>query len=307
MSTNQAIEKLFEGVIPERVNEVMTLVEKYEAQFRVVGDKQGFNLDAGGFGAVQFTQRSLDQLWIFGYAGMQALHCYSGIISTCHSHNINFDIKKIGSLPEQVVEDKKFFDTIQYIKKLSTVENANDFEWPPNIPNPEHGKPKNKELSVVFDLTLMATAHVFLHELKHVIFQAEGDAPKKATDEEIACDKFAAGMMLDKIKEYSIVSKYPEDKVRMKRSMGIALASAFLLLATPLHCLNGTATHPPVHSRWSAVLKNIELPDNDYYWLYFSSFAIGLMKHLNIKVSAQPVPDFKTFAIKAIEGLENGI
>lgn len=93
MNINKDIEKLFEGVIPEQMNEVMAFIEKYGAQFRVVGDKQGFNLDAGGFGAVQFTQRSLDQLWIFSYAGMQALHCYSGITLLCQSLNNGFKNK----------------------------------------------------------------------------------------------------------------------------------------------------------------------------------------------------------------------
>ena len=83
MSENDELKKLFEGVIPERLDEVLSLIESHSAQFRRVDDKSDFNLDAGAFGATQFTQRSLEQLWLFGFAGLYALHSFSGVIFFC--------------------------------------------------------------------------------------------------------------------------------------------------------------------------------------------------------------------------------
>ncbi len=47
MNATDAIQKLFEGVIPERLEEVMGLIEKHSAQFRLIGDRDGFNIDGG--------------------------------------------------------------------------------------------------------------------------------------------------------------------------------------------------------------------------------------------------------------------
>ena len=153
----------------------------------------------------------------------------------------------------------------------------------------------------------MATAYVFLHELKHVIFKSEANAPQDLLKKEMECDAFASEMMLSKINEYSISSGYPEDAVRMKRSMGIALGSVFLAVATPKHNLGGTTTHPAVHERWSATLGRIDLQANNFYWLYFASLAIALLKQKEISFSSLPVTSFKQLAISAIENLERSI
>jgi len=153
----------------------------------------------------------------------------------------------------------------------------------------------------------MATAYVFLHELKHVIFNSEGNTPEDRVEEEMWCDAFASEIMLSQIKKYSESSDYPEDKVRMKRAIGIALGNAFLAVVTPEANLGGTASHPPVHKRWSATLGSIELEVNDFYWLYFSSLAIALLKHKKIQFPSQVVVNFRQLAISAIEALENGI
>jgi hypothetical protein len=307
MNENQELERLFEGVVPERLNEVLGLVEEHSAQFRRVGDKSGFNLDAGAYGAIQFTQRSLVQIWLFGFAGLYSLHCYSAVIVLAWSYGLKFDLEEIGGLPDQKYENERFERVIKTIEELNSAESEHDFVWPVGIPKPEDGKPRNIEQAAVFDLVLMATAYVFLHELKHVIFESEGTAPHDPHDEEMECDSFASNLMLSKIDDYSITSGYPADKVRMKRSMGIALGSAFLAVATPRHNLGGTASHPPVHKRWSAVLGKIDLEEGDFYWLYFASLAIALMKYKEIDFPPQAVASYKQLAISAIEALERGI
>jgi hypothetical protein len=92
----------------------------------------------------------------------------------------------------------------------------------------------------------------------------------------------------------------------MKRAMGIALGNAFLAVATPKANLGGTESHPSVHKRWSATLSNIALEEDDFYWLYFASLAIALLKHKEIVLPPQTVVSFKKFAISTIKALENG-
>lgn len=307
MSQNQELVKLFEGVVPERLDELLDLVKANSAQFRRVGDKRGFNIDSGAYGVIQFTQRSLKQIWLFGFAGLYALHCYSGVAVLALCDSLKFDLAEIDELPDQKEHNERFSKIIKTIEKLNAVKSEYDFTWPVGIPEPEDGKPRNIEQAAVFDLVLMATAYVFLHELKHVIFKSEGNAPQDLLKEEMECDAFASEMMLSKINEYSISSGYPEDAVRMKRSMGIALGSVFLAVATPKHNLGGTTTHPAVHERWSATLGRIDLQANNFYWLYFASLAIALLKQKEISFSSLPVTSFKQLAISAIENLERSI
>lgn len=182
-----------------------------------------------------------------------------------------------------------------------------DFTWPEGIPMPENGKSKNIELSVVFDLVLMATAYVFLHELKHVIFSAEDNAPENALEEELQCDQFAAEVILRDIRVYVNQSGYATEMVQMKRSMGIALGAAFLAIATPRELLAGSNSHPAVHKRWLVTLGSSPLEENSYYWLYFASLAIAILKYQKIVFPAQDVENFKQLSLTAIRALENGI
>lgn len=307
MEATSIVRKLFDGVVPERASEIEYITKKYDPQFRLIADREGFNLDAGGFSAIQYTSRSTRQMWLFGYAGMQALHCYSSLIELLKSLNETLDIDEVNKILDQAAEDEKFKIIVDSVKELNSVFHEDDFTWPSGIPEPENGKPEDTERAVVFDLTCMATVYVFLHELKHVIFYSEGDAPEDPKDEEYRCDEFAKEMMISEIRQYAESSGYPEDKVRTKRMMGIALASAFILFATGKERFAGSDSHPPVHGRWRELVKDVDLPDDDWFWLYFSSLSLALLKYYSIKISPIIVKSYKSLCLDLIVDLENGI
>ena len=307
METTDIVQKLFDGVIPERTSDIESIANNYDTQFRLIVDREGFNLDAGGFSAIQFTSRSTRQMWLFGYAGKQALHCYSSLISCLKLCGTALDINVINNITGQAAEDEAFKSILDTVKDLSTAFHEDDFEWPVDIPEPEKGRPSDVEDALVYDLTCMAMAYMFLHELKHVIFLAEGNVPGDPKDEEYQCDKFAKEMMISEIDQYAANSGYPPEKVRKKRMMGIALASAFILFATGKNHLAGSATHPPIYGRWSATVQDVNLPEDDNFWLYFSSFAIALLKYYSITIQPKTVKDYKSLCLDLIEDLENGI
>lgn len=213
METTDIVRKLFDGVVPERASEIESIANDYDAQFRLIADREGFNLDAGGFSAIQYTSRSMRQMWLFGYAGRQALHCYSSLIVLFKSFGTTLDINEINKIPDQAAEDEAFKSILDAVKDLSTAFHEDDFEWPVAIPDPEKGRPSDSERAAVYDLTCMATAYVFLHELKHVIFSAEGNASEDPKDEEYLCDQFAKDMMISKIDQYAASSGYPRKRL----------------------------------------------------------------------------------------------
>lgn len=307
MDTTNIVRKLFVGVVPERALEIDSIMKIYGAQFRLIGDREGFNLDAGGFSAIQYASRSTRQMWLFGYAGREALHCYGSSIVLRKSWGNTLDINEINKMPDQAREDDAFKAILDSVKKLNTAFHEDDFEWPSDIPEPEKGRPSDAERAAVYDLTCMAIAYVFLHELKHVMFHADGNAPEDARDEEYQCDQFAKDMLISKVDQYAATNGYPEEKVRMKRMMGIALASAFILFETGKGQLAGSGSHPPINRRLLATLKDVNLLDDDWFWLYFSSLSLALLKYYSIAIEPKVVKNYKSLCLDLIPDLENGI
>jgi hypothetical protein len=122
---------------------------------------------------------------------------------------------------------------MQSIEELRTSLGEADFVWPETIPDPQDGRPEEPERALVFDLTCVAATYISLHELKHVVFQSEGNASTDPWEEECACDAFAQEMILGKIKIYSEQSGFPDANLKEKRAMGIAFALIFILFITP--------------------------------------------------------------------------
>lgn len=307
METTNLVMNLFKGVIPERVEEVDQLRKDYLQQAREVSDQRGFNLSAGAFSIIQYTRRSLCQIWLFGYAGKQALNCYSSPIALMYENKITFSLSELYSVEDQKQEYmllKKHLDDIKAINKASF---ESDVCWPAYIPTPEDGRPSDVENAAAFDLIIMATAYIFLHELKHVIFTVDGNAPNDPKVEEYECDEYAKFLMTSNIQQYVKTTNEDENKVRMKRMMGISLASAFILFTTGKNGLAGTCDHPSVWSRWRKTIDAVNLPNNDHFWLYFSSLAIGLLEYHSIKITPTLITDYKSFLLHLINDLENSI
>ena len=42
METTDIVRKLFDGVVPERASEIESIANDYDAQFRLIGDREGF-------------------------------------------------------------------------------------------------------------------------------------------------------------------------------------------------------------------------------------------------------------------------
>lgn len=307
MANDDPIKALLDGVVPERVAEVMALLSQHTAQFRAVEDSDGFNLKAGGFGAIQYTPRSMRQLWLFGYAGMLSLHRYASLVAILRALDRDFVISEIDAIPGQAEIDRKFSKLMTTINALQSASGEADFKWPENIPDPLNGRPTDVESAAVFDLTCIATAYLLLHELKHVIFQSEKNAPADPRNEEHECDSFAQEVILGRIASYCAQSGFPKAKVQMKRAMGIALASMFLLFATPRQLVGGSQSHPAIHGRWQSVVDTIDLEGSNYFWLYFSSMAISMLRSKEIEVPRMSFDTYQDLSLQLVQALENGI
>ena len=203
-NTKDEIKRLLGGVIPEREREMSENFIQYNLHIDRCDDRPGFTIEAGPYGILRFTQRTMYQMWILGFAANQAFHLYSDALA----HVRELDTNELDQISEQSAEEEKYGWLINAVYELGKVNNMSEFTWPNEVPKPEEGKPKDEEGALTFDLICMSGAYIFLHEMKHIAFSQDSNAPINKHDEELECDLYAKSMMLNKLTTYSKDSGY---------------------------------------------------------------------------------------------------
>lgn len=284
-----AVKTVILASAPEKENDLQKIWHEYSPAFGLANDKQGFYFEAGAFGMVLFTSRSMSYMWLLGFAAQEALKDYCGVAIGSVIYG-KFDPAYFELFPPS-----KFGEMIAQIRNISECENEGDFPWPKEIPHPKNGKPTDLTGAMVFDLLCMAAAYSFLHEVEHVRVAQDG-TKLDPHDEEFQCDKFAREMLLDGIAEYSKTSGYPEKAVTTKRAISISLASFFMLSITPIEAWGGSRSHPSIASRINALTRSLSLPDNDHFWTYLSCLLIAQLHSKGESLESFPVASTKEFA-----------
>lgn len=302
------INLLFDGVIPERETEIKEYINKYAPYFSLCDDRPGFTIEAGAFGILKFTNRTMHMMWILGFAANQALHSHSTLIAMLNIAGKGLCTSWLSEIPDQEKEDEKYSDLINKVVGLSESSSLDTYTWPSLVPKPWDGKPTDIEGALAFDLICMSGAYVFLHEMKHIAFSLDSDTPDTPQEEELQCDLFAKSLMLDRLSEYAESSGYPLDKLTTKRSMAIALAQFFMLVITPVDSWIGTNSHPSVSERVTAMVGDLDIHDDDTLWLYLASLFFAHYRHLKLgrlTINFHSYRDLSTKLMSEIEEASN--
>ena len=77
---------------PEREAELSKMWETYSPEFIYSDDKPNFVLEAGAYGSLRLTDRTLRLIWIFGHIAWKTLYLYSGLIHVYSSSDADFDV-----------------------------------------------------------------------------------------------------------------------------------------------------------------------------------------------------------------------
>lgn len=173
------------------------------------------------------------------------------------------------------------------------------------MPHPENKKPADMEGAATFDLICMAGAYVFLHEMKHIAFHMDNNAPSNPHEEELECDLFAKSMMLDKLDAYSTQSGYDLKRLNSKRAMSISLALFFMLVITPLESWSGTESHPSIATRVESMVDGLAIHNDDIFWLYMASLFLSHLRYSNKKPLVVEFKTLRELAMALISKIEN--
>ncbi|PCH94956.1 MAG: hypothetical protein COB84_06855 [Rhodobacteraceae bacterium] len=260
--------------------------------FEEIKDRSGITLNANK-DRIQYTRKDLQVMWLLGFSLWKSIELFGPAVILP---------KTIGSTSEQVLRDDPDLDGFErdYSERLNAIrqfveKDEIDLEmWPANIPEPRACREDfdSTEDMAVFDLVMMATSVLFLHELRHVKFARDHSTgtprPTNKAEEEMICDTWARSWFMDRLGVYAEDKSHSYKEVCSKRAMALAIASEYLRFANGQLGQFGSADYPPLSLRISALSESISLPDDDNFWILSASILLGETRRLFGKTT--PVP-----------------
>ena len=298
-----AIEILLGGVIPERVNEVKQAWGDSDNRVRRISSP-AFLLQQA-WGTIQVSQTALSQIWLIGYAAQAAMRSYSSAIRALELLRLPFDFGQLQKVDGQAELDAAFSQRMKAIESLERVKIAEEYIWPADTPDRDV---KVDTLSVddkiTYDLILIGTAYIFLHEIRHAIFENSGSRPSDPLDEELECDRYALDMLLGGVSRYAKSSGYPEDLVFAKRLFGAVFAKLVILTLTPKKDWAKDLEHPAVATRIRNVLDAADTQIPERFWSDIAALLTAFARHLGSKEIQIESASSRVLAFKICDYIE---
>lgn len=289
------IDRIIEAAAPDKAQTWRKLRTGLSISFHPIEDRKGVTLRARGR-RVEFDPKTMTWIWLLGFAGWRAF--------SLHGPLIFFSGLSGRALDDLRTEDPGFnnvesdYEAVLYavrdLPELDSVDEA-QAHWPDGIPPVQIDKTGfDVEQQAAFDLTMIATAYMLLHEVRHVVFNAAEDAGARPnpSDEELECDAFARRFILEGAANFAVSRDVPVDEVVAKRAAGIALGAYALYGFTPAAGRDGTADYPPIADRLDALIPDVSLPADHWFW----NFANGLLTAIIVsrdRTAPLPEPDRK--------------
>jgi hypothetical protein len=267
-----------EAAAPERQTELRELWRRYGPNFVLTEDRTGFQMAGGAFKSILFTNRTLYQVLLVGFAFWRAIEAYAGLIRLWHEKGQPFDLGLISLLPGQKEVDTAFDQGLADAVALGRAKSFDDFVWPASIPI--FGNPKTPAQRTTFDLVGIATAYIFLHEVRHLMYCQDGNTPRNLVREETTCDGFARDLLLEKAHVYATLSGAPLNNVLTKRVLALSLAAFVIIEVTPPELWRGSRSHPPVADRLHHILSASGLPNDSVVWRASAAFLMAKLRNL---------------------------
>jgi Peptidase U49 len=162
----------------------------------------------------------------------------------------------------------------------------------------------NTEQRAIRDLSLIAIAYAFLHEIRHVMFRHPEEAKLDDPAEELACDAFARDFLLDHVSAYVAKSGEPIDLVRAKRAAAISLGAFAVYEVTAPEHRRGSSKYPPFADRFATLIAHAAVPADSYFWVFAATLLLATLRRQNYAdaVQAATPPELCETLITLIRG-----
>ena len=242
---------------PERETELLDFLRSYPVRFREVDDAAGIVMNAT-MERVNYARKDLQVVWLVGFSLWKAIHLFApavlgpSLFGRPSASVIDLD----ENLPRF---ERDYRERVASIARIIADKTLNDAVWPPDIPAPVASRDDLSKIQdkAVFDLVMMATAVMFLHELRHAKFHQDhhnGISRPISREEESLCDEHARNWFMSKHDQYAAEHGHQPQDVCSKRAMALLIVCEFLRFAKDHTGTTGAAPLPsPCRSHLSSV------------------------------------------------------
>ena len=255
---------------PERETQLREFQRSYPARILKVDDRSGIVMNATSQ-RVKYASKDLEVVWLVGFSLWEAISLFAPAMLVP---------SQFGGTREAVMELDENLPRFEYdyrerlaaIARVIEAPSVDERLWPPDIPWPVSSRDNlfSTQHKAVYDLVFMATAVIFLHELRHVKFgrdEHNGIARPIDREEERRCDEHAHDWFISGHRQYA--AKHALDPLRVcsKRAMALLIVCEFLRFAKDHTGTVGADLYPPLADRIAVLAGSPSLPDTDSYWL----------------------------------------
>jgi hypothetical protein len=265
---------------PERAVELKDFFARFRPTFSLRQDGVGTAISARG-SEVSWAHKAFAHAWVVACAGFKAQAAYGPHVLLGAALGRGISLQTLRD-DEGLELAQSELETVLYAaKQIVVAATLEDLDWPPEVPRPVASRDElnTVEEQACFEIACMAAAATFLHELRHVQFTAEKNAPAAPADEERACDDFCRAMLLDNVDVYCAGTGEPVEQVASKRIIGLASA-ALTIAQAELHNMASSiqSTHPPIRDRFKHLALNATMSGDATCWSYTASLLIAQLR-----------------------------
>lgn len=284
LATN-AVLRLLRSTVPERAQELDVLWRKYRPDVEIAPDSSGVEMNATRE-RIRFDNKTLRAIWLMGFSSWNCLAIYSPAILVSELLAVPID-KILDADDDRGILEADYRGWMSIASTLLSGSGSGDDVWPEGIPEPGANRDSlgTIELKATFDLVCMATAFIFLHEFRHVMYDRDEDRPASMPDEEASCDVWARSFITQRIGEYAHENAVEFNSVHDKRSMALAMGASVLYELTPVHARWGGTTHPPIADRIHSLVTGTGPSSMSNYWMFAACLMTGILRRENRSLS----------------------
>ena len=282
---------------PERETQLREFQQSYPVPICKVDDRPGIVMNATSQ-RVEYASKDLEVLWLAGFSLWKAIRLFAPAIVIP---------SQLGGTQEAIIELDEHLPEFEYdyqqrlaaIPRVIEAPTVDRRLWPPDIPSPVSSRDdlSSTEHKAVYDLVLMATAVLFLHELRHVKFasdERDGIARPIDREEERRCDEHAHDWFIAGHRQYAAKNALDPQRVCSKRAMALLIVCEFLRFAKDHTGTVGADLYPPLPERIAVLAGSPSLPDTDCYWLMRSCVLFAEARRRGLTSLAPPSRSAKT-------------
>lgn len=279
-----AVLNLLRGAVPERENEISGIWAKYGPYVDIVPDAPDVTMNATDK-RIQFSLKTIDLYWLLGFCAWKSIEVYSPavVLAVASGQTIQQILDDDDNLGDFERDYKARMAAAQALLAAST---TSEIKWPPDVPLPQADRDafSNDQDKAAFDLSALALAAAFLHELKHVMYLNEKNQPDTLPEEEIGCDVWAREFLTAKLATYAEEHGHDFEEICAKRATAIALAAVVLHAITPSHGHWGTSEYPPIAERLETLIQGFPLSPDSSFFIWTAGLLVGILRQQHRRI-----------------------